>query len=127
MYTKARTIHKVAINDAPGLVQEALGQAGLDLGDIDYFIPHQTSARAIRTGLRELQDRLGVAPKHTVVNVEEYGNTSSTTHFLALYRYLQEGRFAPGDRVLLLALASGLEIGVVVFTMDGLVNLPWAS
>lgn len=127
MYTKARTIHKVAIKDAPPLLFDVLDEAGLPLDDIDYFIPHQTSARAIRTGMKALREQLGVVPRHTVVNVEEFGNTSSTTHFLALHRYLQEGRFKTGDRVLLLALASGLEIGVVVFTMDGLVNLSWAS
>jgi len=127
MYTQARAIHRVAIDDSPGLVQEALGPSGLHLDDIDWFIPHQTSARAIRSGLKMLEERIGVVPRHTVVNVEEYGNTSSTTHFLALHRYLQEGKFAPGDRVLLLALASGLEIGVVVLTMDRLVNLSWAS
>jgi 3-oxoacyl-[acyl-carrier-protein] synthase-3 len=127
MYTKARTIHRVAIDDGPTLVKEALDDAGLRFDDVDWFIPHQTSARAIRTGLKEIQTRFGMAPKHTVSNVEEYGNTSSTTHFVALHRYLQDGRFARGERVLLLALASGLEIGVIVFEMDGLVDLPWGS
>ena len=47
-----------------------------------------------------------------VINVEDFGNTSSTTHFVALHRYLTEGRFQRGDKVLLLALASGLEIGM---------------
>ncbi len=127
MYTKARTIHKVAIDSAPTLAQEVLEQVGLGFDDIDWFIPHQTSARAIRSGVQALEEQFGVAPRHTVVNVEEFGNTSSTTHFVALHRYLQDGRFRAGDRVLLLALASGLEIGVVVFTMDGLVDLSWAS
>ena len=125
MYTRSRAIHRVAIDRAPGLVEEALEVAGLSLEDIDYFIPHQTSARAIRTGVAEFADRLGV-PRHVVVNVEEFGNTSSTTHFVALHRYLQEGRFRRGDRVMLLALASGLEIGVVIVTVDELVQ-SWAS
>ena len=127
MYTRARSIHHAAIESSPTLVKEALEPAGLDLGDIDWFIPHQTSARAIKQGLRTLEERMGVVPRHTVVNVEEYGNTSSTTHFVALHRYLRDGRFQQGDRILLLALASGIEIGVVVLTMDRLVDLPWAS
>jgi 3-oxoacyl-[acyl-carrier-protein] synthase-3 len=127
MYTRARAIHRVAIDDSPSLVREALEPTGLGLDDIDWFIPHQTSARAIRSGLQTLEERMGVVPRHTVVNVEEFGNTSSTTHFVALHRYLREGLFRRGDRVLLLALASGLEIGVVVLTMDRLVDLPWES
>lgn len=122
MYTRSRAIHKVAIADGLPLVEDALREVGIEIGDVDWFIPHQTSARAIRKGIGEFQRLFGATPKHTVVNVEEYGNTSSTTHFVALYRYLQEGRFRPGDRVLLMALASGLEIGLVFLTMDELVN-----
>lgn len=127
MYTKARRIHKVAIDNVPDLLSEALAGSGLEVGDIDYFIPHQTSSRAIRTGVRALQERFGVMPREVVDNVELFGNTSSTTHFVALHRLLSEGRMRAGERVLLLALASGLEVGVVVFTLDELVDLPWAS
>lgn len=119
MYTKSRTLHKVTIDDAAPLVAEAIGEAGIDLDDIDYLIPHQTSARAIRNGTEEFARRLGAKPRHVVVNLEEYGNTSSTTMFVALHKYLAEGRLHKGDRVMLLALASGIEIGIAVFTIDG--------
>lgn len=122
MLTKARTIHRVAMEDAPLLLEQALTATGLRLADVDWVIPHQTSARAIRAGERELAARLGGHPKHMVVNVEDRGNTASTTHFVALHRYLGEGRFRRGDKVVLLALASGLEIGVVVLVMDELVE-----
>jgi 3-oxoacyl-[acyl-carrier-protein] synthase-3 len=52
-----------------------------------------------------------------VVNLEEYGNTSSTTLFLALHKYLEEERIHKGDRVMLLSLASGIEIGMAIFTV----------
>jgi 3-oxoacyl-[acyl-carrier-protein] synthase III len=119
MYTKSRTLHKVAIEDMAPLVAEVIGEAGIDLSDIDYLIPHQTSARAIRKGTEEFARRLGAKPKHVVVNLEEYGNTSSTTLFVALHKYLQEQRIHKGDRVMLLALASGIEIGIAIFTIDG--------
>ena len=122
MYTKSRTLHKVAIQDMAPLVAEAIGEAGIDLCDIDYLIPHQTSARAIRQGVQEFARRLGARPKHMVVNLEEYGNTSSTTLFVALHKYLQEQRIHKGDRVMLLALASGIEIGIAVFSIDSQVD-----
>jgi 3-oxoacyl-[acyl-carrier-protein] synthase-3 len=53
-----------------------------------------------------------------VVTVDRYGNTASTTHVVALVEELEAGRVRPGDRVALVALASGLEIGVVLFTVD---------
>ena len=118
MYTRSRTLQKVAIQDMPALVAEALSAAGLSLSDIDYLIPHQTSARAIRKGTKTFAERIGATPKHVVVNLEEYGNTSSTTLFVALHKYLEEQRLRKGDRVMLLALASGVEIGMTVFSID---------
>ncbi len=122
MYTDARTIHKVAIEDSVPLLREALDQAGLEFDEIDYLIPHQTSARAIKKGMKELSESLGGAPKHVVVTVDELGNTASTTHFVALRKYLTEGRFAKEDRVMLHSLASGLEVGIVIFKVDQLVG-----
>jgi 3-oxoacyl-[acyl-carrier-protein] synthase III len=122
MYTKSRTLHKVAIEDMVPLVAEAIREAGIDVTDIDYMIPHQTSARAIHAGTKEFVRRLGAKPKHVVVNLEEYGNTSSTTLFVALHKYLEEQRIRKGDRVMLIALASGIEIGVAIFTIDNLVD-----
>ena len=121
MYTKSRTLQKVAIEDMAPLVAEAIGEAGIDLADIDYLIPHQTSARAIRKATEEFA-AVGAKPKHVVVNLEEYGNTSSTTLFVALHKYLQEQRIHKGDRVMLLALASGIEIGMAVLTMESQVD-----
>ena len=119
MFTKAQAIHRVAIADMPFLFKEALDAAGLAMGDVNYVIPHQTSARAIRKGMGEVCQELGDAPRNkAVVTVDRYGNTASTTHFVALVEELKAGRLRAGDRVALVALASGLEIGMVLFTAD---------
>ena len=120
MYTRARKIHEVAMEDGPPLIEEVLAPSGLSLGDIDWLIPHQTSVRAIRSGEKLLAERMGEHPKHVVVTVDDYGNTASTTLFLALHRYLAEQRFHAGEKIMLLSVASGLEVGVVVFVMDEL-------
>lgn len=122
MYTQAREIHKVAIQDSPSLLKDALDQSGLTFGDIDWVIPHQTSARAIEKGTKEISERLGVSPKNVLVHVTERGNTASTTHFVAMYEYLQAGRFEKGDKIMLISFASGLEVGVLIFEMDDLVE-----
>ena len=122
MYTRSRTLHKVAIEDMVPLLADVLGQAGIDLSNIDYLIPHQTSARAIHKGTAEFARRLGAKPKHVVVNLAEYGNTSSTTLFLALHKYLEEHRIREGDRVMLLSLASGIEIGIAILTIGSEVD-----
>ncbi len=105
---------------APILLGDVLGHAGAHLGEIDWLIPHQTSVRAIRAGERAIAQRLGEHPGHVGVTVDEYGNTASTTLFLALHRYLTEGTFHAGEKILLLSVASGLQVGVVLFVMDEL-------
>jgi 3-oxoacyl-[acyl-carrier-protein] synthase III len=42
--------------------------------------------------------------------------------FVALHKYLEEQRIRKGDRVMLLALASGIEIGIAIFTVDNMVD-----
>ncbi|MBP8981241.1 MAG: hypothetical protein KBG09_08380 [Syntrophobacterales bacterium] len=122
MVTDARKIHQVAISDMPPIIEKALQATGLSFGDIDHIVPHQTSMRAIRSGDKRLAHYFGVRAKNIVVNLQEFGNTASTSHFLALYRFLKEKRFKQGERMMLIALASGLIIGVVIFTMDDLVD-----
>jgi 3-oxoacyl-[acyl-carrier-protein] synthase III len=122
MFTKARTIHKIAISESPQLLKEALDLAGFSFGDIDYIIPHQTSARAIERGAKEIGERLGVQPKRVVVTVNEFGNTSSTTHFVALRKYLGEKRFKKGDNIMLISFASGLEVGVLIFPVEEILD-----
>ncbi len=113
----------MAIASLPPLLREALDAAGLDISDVDYVIPHQTSARAIRKGMADVEEVLGGSPKHpAVVTVDRFGNTASTSHFVALYEYLEHHEFQRGERIALIALASGLEIGVVIFTVDDLVD-----
>jgi 3-oxoacyl-[acyl-carrier-protein] synthase-3 len=118
MFTKSRAIHKAAIADTPVVLREVLDAAGLEVGDIDHVIPHQTSARAIRTGTAAVGAALGASPPPPVVTVDHYGNTASTTHFVALADELRAGRVRSGDQVALLAQASGLELGVVLLTVD---------
>lgn len=120
MFTRARKIHEVAMREGPPLLEEVLALAGVRLGEIDWFIPHQTSVRAVRAGERALAERSGEHPKHVIVTVDEYGNTASTTLFLALHRYLSEHQMHAADKVLLLSVASGLEVGVVLFAIDEL-------
>jgi 3-oxoacyl-[acyl-carrier-protein] synthase-3 len=122
MYTKSRKLQKVVIKEMIPLMSDVLAQSGIGLADIDYLIPHQTSARAIRKGAAESAQQLGAKPKHVVVNLEEYGNTASTTLFVALHKYLEEQRIHKGDRVMLLSLASGIEIGIAILTIDSQVD-----
>ena len=119
MFTDSRGIQRAAIADTPLLLHEVLEAAGIAMHDIDHVITHQTSARAIRKGMAAVSASFGESPRHdAVITVDRYGNTASTTHTVALVEELEAGRIRPGETVALIALASGLEIGVVLLTVD---------
>ena len=119
MFTNSRAIQRAAMSNSPLLLQEVLDSAGISISDIDHVITHQTSARAIRKGMAAMSASFGAAPRHdAVITVDRYGNTASTTHTVALVEELEAGHILPGETVALIALASGLEIGVVLLTVD---------
>lgn len=119
MFTDARGIHQAAMSNTPVLLHEVLEAVDLSIGDIDHVITHQTSARAIRKGMAKMAEVFGEAPRHdAVITVDRYGNTASTTHTVALVEELEAGHIRPGETIALIALASGLEIGVVLLSLD---------
>jgi 3-oxoacyl-[acyl-carrier-protein] synthase-3 len=118
MHTRAKKLHQEAIGHALPVIRRALDRSGWPIEEIDFVIPHQTSVRAIRAGTKRFTADLGGFARHDMVNnLEEYGNTASTTHFIALDRYLKEGRLRSSDRVMLLGFASGIVIGALAFTV----------
>jgi 3-oxoacyl-[acyl-carrier-protein] synthase-3 len=119
MFTNSRAIQRAAISATPLLLHEVLEAAGISLHNIDHVITHQTSARAIRKGMAAMSASFGEVPRHdAVITVDRYGNTASTTHTVALVEELEAGRIRPGETIALIALASGLEIGVVLLKVD---------
>jgi 3-oxoacyl-[acyl-carrier-protein] synthase-3 len=119
MFTDSRAIQRAAVADTPVLLREVLDTMGISIHDIDHVITHQTSARAIRKGMARVSATFGDTPRHdAVITVDRYGNTASTTHTVALVEELEAGHIQPGETVALIALASGLEIGVVLLTFD---------
>ncbi len=122
MFTQMQKLHKVSINEAPHYVDNCLAEKNLQYADIDVVIPHQTAKRAILSGTIKFKEYFGSSPKEIVYNLEHNGNTASTTHFLALYSLLKEKKLKSDDRILLLALASGLVLGVIVFKPKGLIE-----
>lgn len=119
MYTKAKEIHDAAIDLVGPLLDDALVKNGKDIDDFDYYLAHQTSTRAIASGKRRLQQHFN-KDIDLLINVPQCGNTASTTHFVALHRYLKEHTIKEGTRVMFAAQASGLVLGYVLATIGNM-------
>jgi len=122
MKTKSKKIHQAAITESVPVVKEALQKCGMSFSEITWLIPHQTSRSSIISGANHYYDYFRERPEQVVITLKETGNTASTTHFLALYKYLEEKRFHENDNIMLLCMASGLVIGVVIFRMNDMVK-----
>ena len=112
-----REVFKFATRVMGRALQEALDQAGLAIGDIDLFIPHQANARIIEYAAHEV----GLPMDKVVINVDRYGNTSAASVPLALCEALDEGRAQPGDTLALVAFGAGLTWASCIFRLGALV------
>jgi 3-oxoacyl-[acyl-carrier-protein] synthase-3 len=121
MKTNSKKIHDAAIYESVPIVKDALQKSSLSFKEIAWLIPHQTSRSSIISGANHYLGCFGEKPGQIAITLKETGNTASTTHFLALYRYLNEKRFKEDDNVMLLCFASGLIIGAVIFKMNKIV------
>jgi 3-oxoacyl-[acyl-carrier-protein] synthase-3 len=88
--------------------------AGLDIGDIDLWVPHQANGRIIEASAR----RIGLPLDRVVLTVQEYGNNSTATVPLALHRAVADGRLGPGSTVLLAGFGSGLTWGACLMEWE---------
>jgi 3-oxoacyl-[acyl-carrier-protein] synthase III len=92
------------------LVQSAtavLEQCGVDVGEVDLYVPHQANVRIIDHATK----KLGIPSERVVINVDRYGNTSSGSIPLALADAEREGRLRPGSLVLMTGMGAGLTWG----------------
>ena len=115
VHMQGQSVFKVAVNMMAASSTAALEQAGLGHNDIDFIVPHQANARIIDATVKMLK----VAPEKCVVNIEEYGNTSSASIPLALADAVASGRVKEGHIVVLVAFGGGLSWGANVWRWSG--------
>jgi 3-oxoacyl-[acyl-carrier-protein] synthase-3 len=95
-------LFKHAVQGMADAGKEALKQAALASGDIDWWIPHQANTRIIH----ETGTLLEIASERTINVVAQYGNSSAATIPIALAD--AQERFKPGDKILMTSAGAGL-------------------
>jgi 3-oxoacyl-[acyl-carrier-protein] synthase-3 len=108
---KLRMVGNQVFKHAVGKISEsvlaAVKEAGLQVSDIDWFVPHQANQRI----LSAVAEKLGLEDHKVVSTVAEHGNTSAASVPLALAAATEDGRVKPGDLVLIEAIGGGLAWG----------------
>jgi 3-oxoacyl-[acyl-carrier-protein] synthase III len=105
-----KEVFRHAVTNIAASVVASLEQAGLGIGDVDWFVPHQANQRILDGTAR----KLGIPPQKVVSTVAQHGNTSAASVPLALATAMGDGRIKRGDLVLLEAMGGGLTWGAAL-------------
>jgi 3-oxoacyl-[acyl-carrier-protein] synthase III len=104
---EGRETYRFATRTLASTALAAIRKAGLQMSDIDLFIPHQANIRIIRS----VADGLGLPMERMYVNLDRYGNTSAASIPMALAEAVNEGRVKVGDRIVIVAFGAGFTSG----------------
>jgi len=107
---KGREVFRHAVTNLASVMVETVAAAGLDVGAIDWVIPHQANLRILEGTAR----KLGLPIGRVVVTVDDHANTSAASVPLALDTAVRDGRIKANDLLLLEAMGGGFTWGAAV-------------
>lgn len=123
MYTDSVNLTDVGIKTGAKYALEVLEQAGWQADAFEHLIMHQTSRMSLNSAMQEINNLVKSKIVHegnTINNLEERGNTASTSHFIALADQIRNHKIQSGDRVVFSVSASGLTVGAALYVFDDL-------
>ena len=106
-------VFKHAVINISEAVVAAAAQAGVQVSDVDWFIPHQANKRI----LQGVANRLGIDEHKVIQTVEDHANTSAASIPLAWAHGMADGRIKKGDLLLIEAMGGGLTWGACVIRL----------
>ncbi|GAA0622947.1 ketoacyl-ACP synthase III [Brevundimonas kwangchunensis] len=106
-------VFRHAVVNIAEAVTAACEASGLQIADIDWFVPHQANQRIIKG----VGDRLGLDEDKVISTVATHANTSAASIPLALDAAIKDGRIKRGDMVLVEAMGGGLTWGACAFRL----------
>lgn len=106
-----RNVFKKAVTRLPEVTGEVLDKAGLSVGEIDLFIPHQANLRINQAFAKALK----LPDAKVYHNIQRYGNTTAASIPIAFDEALEQQVIGRESTVLFLGLGSGLTWGAVIY------------
>jgi len=104
-------VFRHAVVNIAEAITAAAEVAGVDIPEIDWFVPHQANQRIIKG----VGDRLGLDEDKVISTVAMHANTSAASIPLAMDVAIKDGRIKKGDLVLVEAMGGGLTWGACAF------------
>ncbi|WP_438448245.1 ketoacyl-ACP synthase III [Gorillibacterium sp. sgz5001074] len=99
-----REVYRWAVTEVPKAMARLAAAAGLNLAEIDRFVPHSANLRIIES----ICEKSGFPLERTLYSLVRYGNTSAASIPLSLDLAVKENRLTEGQTVLLYGFGAGL-------------------
>ena len=107
LYMNGSAIFNFTLETVPPLMKSLLAKSGLEKADVDYFVFHQANKYMLST----LRKVCGIPADKFYVDLEETGNTVSSTILIGLKECLEAGKIVPGTKVMICGFGVGLSYG----------------
>jgi 3-oxoacyl-[acyl-carrier-protein] synthase-3 len=104
LYMDGPELVKFTLDVVPPMVDQILAPSGLSRTDVDLFLMHQATLFM----LDHLRTRLNLDAERLPLDIEDYGNTVSSTLPILMSDLRADGRLRPGKRSLLIGFGVGL-------------------
>ncbi|MBQ8779840.1 MAG: ketoacyl-ACP synthase III [Alistipes sp.] len=112
LYMNGSAIFNFTLDAVPEMIKDILAKNKLESGDIDYFVFHQANKFMLNT-IR----KVCMLPKDKFyINLEETGNTVSSTVMIALKDCFDKNVIHPGMKVMITGFGVGLSWGGTILT-----------
>jgi 3-oxoacyl-[acyl-carrier-protein] synthase-3 len=111
LFMDGREIFKFSMFVVPKSIDEILEKNNLKKEDIKYFVMHQAN----KYMLTELRKRLKLTDEQMIIDMQNYGNTVSSTIPIALKNLFDKGTLKKGDLILLTGFGVGLSWSNVLY------------
>jgi 3-oxoacyl-[acyl-carrier-protein] synthase-3 len=107
IYQEGQSVFKFAVSNMADVSAEIMEKNNLKPEDIAWLVPHQANLRIIDATGR----RMGLSPEKVMINIQNYGNTTTATIPLCIWEY--ENRLKKGDILILAAFGGGFTWGSI--------------
>ena len=104
LYMDGREIFKFSTRVVPNSINQLLERNNLQKSNIKYFIFHQANQYM----LNEIKNRIELTDEQMVIDMENYGNTVSSTIPIAYKNLLNNNKLQQGDKIVFCGFGVGL-------------------
>jgi 3-oxoacyl-[acyl-carrier-protein] synthase-3 len=105
-----KEVFNTAIKVLPNAIFQAIDDAGLEINDIDFMIPHQPSINI----LKKTAEIIKMPFSKVMTNMDKYANTSGGTIAIMLDEVNKSGKLKKGNLILFAAVGSGWTYGASI-------------